>query len=47
MSSKTDEEDSETRLQSLFDKLDLNKDGKIDSEELAKGLHNMGYDHIR
>jgi len=46
MSSKPDEAESETRLESLFDKLDLNKDGKIDSEELAKGLHNMGYDHI-
>jgi len=35
-----------TRLQTLFEKLDLNKDGKIDSEELAEGLHQMGYFHI-
>merc|ERR1719516_257056 len=35
-----------TRLESLFSKLDLNKDGKIDCEELAEGLNNMGYDHI-
>lgn len=41
------ETESETRLQSLFEKLDLNKDGKIDSEELAEGLDNMGYGHIR
>eukprot|EP00092_Neocalanus_flemingeri_P038430 GFUD01041837.1.p1 GENE.GFUD01041837.1~~GFUD01041837.1.p1 ORF type:complete len:482 (+),score=108.77 GFUD01041837.1:170-1615(+) len=34
------------RLKNLFDKLDLNKDGRIDSEELAAGLHNMGYFHI-
>jgi len=46
MSSATSEPESETRLQSLFEKLDLNKDGKIDSEELAEGLHNMGYGHI-
>ena len=45
--SETSEPKSETRLQSLFEKLDLNKDGKIDSEELAEGLHNMGYVHIR
>ena len=31
----------------LFEKLDLNKDGKIDSEELAEGLYNLGYAHIR
>jgi len=34
------------RLESLFSKLDLNQDGKIDCEELAEGLNNMGYDHI-
>jgi len=34
------------RLKNLFEKLDLNKDGRIDSEELAEGLHNMGYYHI-
>ena len=34
------------RLQTLFEALDLNKDGKIDGEELAAGLHNMGYLHI-
>ena len=28
------------RLQTLFEALDLNKDGKIDGEELAAGLHN-------
>ena len=35
-----------SRLQTLFEKLDLNKDGRIDSEELAEGLFNMGYVHI-
>jgi len=35
-----------SRLHNLFEKLDLNKDGKIDSEELAEGLHKMGYFHI-
>jgi len=34
------------RLKNLFEKLDLNQDGKIDSEELAEGLHKMGYFHI-
>ena len=40
-------EKESSRLKNLFDKLDLNKDGKIDSEELAEGLYNMGYVHIR
>ena len=40
-------EKESSRLRSLFEKLDLNKDGKIDSEELAEGLYNMGYVHIR
>lgn len=39
-------EKESSRLRSLFEKLDLNKDGKIDSEELAEGLYNMGYVHI-
>jgi len=34
------------RLKNLFETLDLNQDGRIDSEELAKGLHSMGYFHI-
>lgn len=34
------------RLKNLFKKLDLNQDGRIDSKELAEGLHNMGYFHI-
>ena len=34
------------RLKTLFEALDINKDGKIDAAELAIGLHNMGYLHI-
>ncbi|XP_014665203.1 PREDICTED: calcium-binding mitochondrial carrier protein SCaMC-1-like [Priapulus caudatus] len=30
------------RLSSLFEKLDVNKDGKIDVEDLSAGLHAMG-----
>jgi len=35
-----------TRLGDLFKRLDLNQDGRIDSDELAAGLDNMGYCHI-
>ena len=38
--------DQSGRLKPLFDKLDLNKDGRIDGEELAEGLYNMGYVYI-
>jgi len=34
------------RLKTLFEALDLNKDGRIDGEELEAGLTNMGYGHI-
>ena len=34
------------RLKTLFEALDLNKDGRIDGEELAEGLYNMGYVYI-
>ena len=39
-------EEQAGRLTTLFEKLDLNKDGRIDGEELAEGLHNMGYVYI-
>ena len=38
--------DQSGRLKTLFNKLDLNKDGRIDGEELAEGLYNMGYVYI-
>merc|ERR1719312_703837 len=41
-----DSKGDSNRLENLFEKLDLNKDGKIDSEELAEGLYNLGYAHI-
>lgn len=34
--------EEEERLAKLFDKLDVNKDGKIDVEDLSKGLYAMG-----
>ena len=34
------------RLKTLFEALDLNKDGRIDGEELEAGLTTMGYGHI-
>ena len=46
MTSETCKQEQVTRLRSLFKKLDLNKDGKIDSEELAEGLNKLGYGHI-
>ena len=30
----------------MFDQLDLKKDGKIDAEELAVGLQDMGYSNL-
>ena len=47
MSEADNNKGDSNRLENLFEKLDLNKDGKIDSEELAKGLDNLGYAHIR
>jgi hypothetical protein len=35
-----------SKLESMFDQLDLNKDGKIDPRELIVGLRKMGYSHI-
>ena len=45
------EEEGETvvqgsRLESLFHQLDRNQDGRIDAEELALGLQDLGYAHI-
>ena len=34
------------RLKTLFEALDLNKDGRIDGEELEASLTNIGYGHI-
>ena len=33
-------------LRHLFEQLDLKQDGKIDADELAIGLQNMGYSNI-
>jgi hypothetical protein len=33
-------------FRTLFEKLDLKQDGRIDAEELVVGLHNMGYLHL-
>ena len=33
-------------FRSLFEQLDLKKDGKIDTEELTAGLQTMGYYHL-
>ena len=33
-------------LESLFHQLDRNGDGRIDAEELALGLQDLGYAHI-
>ena len=35
-----------SRLESLFHQLDRNRDGRIDAEELALGLQDLGYAHI-
>ncbi len=35
-----------SRLERLFHSLDLNKDGKVDPDELEKGLEKMGYAHV-
>ena len=34
------------RLEALFDELDANKDGVIDSSELIAGIKRKGYTHI-
>ena len=34
------------RLEALFDELDTNKDGVIDSSELIAGINRKGYTHI-
>ena len=33
-------------FRSLFEQLDVKKDGKIDAEELTTGLFSMGYTHL-
>ena len=35
-----------SRLENLFHQLDRNQDGRIDAEELALGLQDLGYAHI-
>ena len=34
------------RLEALFDELDTNKDGVIDSNELIAGIKRKGYTHL-
>ncbi len=34
------------RIAQLFRKLDQNRDGKVDPDELEKGLEDMGYAHV-
>ena len=34
------------RLEALFDELDINKDGVLDSGELIAGIKKKGYTHI-
>ena len=38
--------ESRQRLEDLFSRLDLNKDGVIDPKELQAGLRVMGYRHV-
>lgn len=58
-SSDTDQEEpepemsaeEEKRLHALFNKLDINKDGQIDMDDLTKALGNLGVpqapDHVK